>query len=291
MAGRGRWAEHLLPATTLVECGGEEHRVTWRRGKIVLEDHDLGAERAMVMLGGAPCTCLTVLERWRNLFSWATSPEMFHQMDARLGRWNIVAPGELRRPQELALLLTWQRAWRRVSYLSDHERLLVEQLRDRALPLLKEHLAGWRNRVGSRLMSTADVKVARGERGCHLEGSLDAVKATVTAWLDASWVVRVWAREIATVGDAFVLEVLQEAPEATGVLVRAARWEERVPGSGRYEPVTRHATLRRDATGSWTVEWEGVAEQTAANIVSPLPSLDDLLDRGFLPGGGRVEPK
>lgn len=287
MGGRGRWCDHLPPATAVVDCEGEEHRVTWRRGKVVLEHHDLGSERAMVMLGGAPCACLTVLDRWTNLFSWATSPDMFQQMDARLGRWNFAAPGELRDPQELALLLTWQRAWRRVSYLGDHERLLLGELRARALPLLKDHLALWRERVGSRLMSAADVKVARGDEGCRLEGSLDRVRGTVTAHLDAVWVVRVWVRGLATVDDAFVLEVLEDDAASGEVAVRAARWEESSPGWGRYAPVVRHARLRPDGQGPWSVSWEGRAEAGVPAAVSPLPSLDDLLDRGFVPRSGK----
>ena len=59
------WWTGFPPTTVHVDCGGAKHRVTWRRGKLVLEDHDLTAERALVALGGKPCTCVEVLEVWR----------------------------------------------------------------------------------------------------------------------------------------------------------------------------------------------------------------------------------
>lgn len=283
MAGPGRWCDRVPPATAIVDCGGERHRVTWRRGKIVLEDHDLDAERTLVLLGGAPCACLTVLDLWRNLFSWAMSAEMFRQMDARLGPGsNLLAPGDLREIHELALLLTWQRRWRLSAYFSDHERLLLEQVRKRALPPLKEHVARWRQRAGSRLLSTVDVKVARTADSCRLDGSLDRVRATATASLDVWWVIRVWTQGVVTVDDAFVLEVVDAGSGADDIGVRAAMWKERTAGSGRYEPVARYARLRRDDSGAWQLSWE---ETRAAPSPAPLPSLEDLLDGRVPPAG------
>jgi len=47
-----------------VQCTGANHSIKWRRGKLILADHDVPAERAMVALGAEPCECLTVLDAW-----------------------------------------------------------------------------------------------------------------------------------------------------------------------------------------------------------------------------------
>lgn len=61
-----RWCQGFPPVTIAVECGGAEHRVTWRRGKLVLEDHAITAEEALIALGGEPPVCLEIVEAWRR---------------------------------------------------------------------------------------------------------------------------------------------------------------------------------------------------------------------------------
>ena len=112
----------------MVDCNGERHRVTWRRGKVVLEDHDLRAEEAMLAFGGKPFPCLGLLRRWRDMHTWAMSDELFRTMSARLGP-EAVLPGPLEPVLELGLMLTWERTWRRSSFYTDYERLLREHLR------------------------------------------------------------------------------------------------------------------------------------------------------------------
>ena len=62
-----RWCHDLPAATAQIECGGHQHRITWRRGKLVLEDHDVLAERSLVALGSEPPTCVQVLDAWRRV--------------------------------------------------------------------------------------------------------------------------------------------------------------------------------------------------------------------------------
>lgn len=66
----------MLPAVTgQINCGGEEHRITWRRGRLLLEDHDLLAERALTALGAEPPICLQVLDAWRFVLAeWKPAP-------------------------------------------------------------------------------------------------------------------------------------------------------------------------------------------------------------------------
>jgi hypothetical protein len=67
MTARGRrWFDHLPAVTAEVACGDKRHRITWRRAKLVLEDHDLLAERSLVALGGEPPRCLQILDAWRQ---------------------------------------------------------------------------------------------------------------------------------------------------------------------------------------------------------------------------------
>ena len=62
-----RWFDALPAVTAEIDCGGEEHRITWRRGKLVLEDHDVLAERALMSLGARPPVCVEILDAWRRL--------------------------------------------------------------------------------------------------------------------------------------------------------------------------------------------------------------------------------
>lgn len=50
-----------------VDCEGETHRVMVNREDVVLLDHDLESEIALVALDGHPCACLIVGRRIRWL--------------------------------------------------------------------------------------------------------------------------------------------------------------------------------------------------------------------------------
>ena len=56
----------IEPVTVEVACGEERHRISWRRGKLVLDDHDLAAEESFAALGGEPALCLEVMRAWRT---------------------------------------------------------------------------------------------------------------------------------------------------------------------------------------------------------------------------------
>jgi hypothetical protein len=67
VSGRAlRWYDGVAPATALVSCGGRQHPIVWRRGRISAPAHDLAAESALVALGAAPCPCLEVAAACRN---------------------------------------------------------------------------------------------------------------------------------------------------------------------------------------------------------------------------------
>ena len=253
VAGRPRWCDHIEPASALVECNGELHRVSWRRGKVVLEDHDLTAETAMLAFGAKPFACLGVLRRWRDMHTWAMSGELFRAMQSRLDP-EALLPGELRPVHELGLMLTWERTWRRSAFYADYERLLIDQLRKRALAPLREHLGYWRRYSSARLMSSVGVTVLRPGQSAAVTGTMDRVRVTATAALGVSWILRVWARGLAVVDGAFVLDVEEDLPESGEVRVRAVRWEER--GDGSWSPVARLGRVSVDEEGRRRVEWD-----------------------------------
>ncbi|MDP8991760.1 MAG: hypothetical protein M3N31_01695 [Actinomycetota bacterium] len=251
MAGRPRWCDHVEPATAVVDCNGERHRVTWRRGKVVLEDHDLTAETAMLAFGGKPFACLGVLKRWRDMHTWAMSAELFRQMQARLGP-DVVLPEDLKPVHQLGLMLTWERGWRRSAYLAGYERLLHDEVRKRALPPLRRHIAYWRQRSGARLVSSLDVRLQRPGKAPRFIGSMDRVRVSATAALGVSWILGVWARGVAEAEGAFVLAVEEEVAGSGDLRVRAVRWEER---NGAWSPVTATARVGIEPEGAHRLAW------------------------------------
>ena len=110
MPRKPRWYDALPAVTATVDCGGEKHRVTWRRGKVVLEAHDLSAERGMVAFGGELCACMRVLEVWVEQFRMP--PHLFAQMHTWLGEQAFLLPDEFAQPRRMAMVLNWERAWR-----------------------------------------------------------------------------------------------------------------------------------------------------------------------------------
>lgn len=247
-----RWCDRLETVSELVDCGGQRHRLSWRAGSLVVEDHDLAAERAMRALGAATPDCLRLLKQWRDLNHWATSAELFVQMRERLGEGRILAPGALGRRHELALLLTWERAWRFSSYYgAGHERLLADQLRSRALEPLTRHVVLWSARLGCPQAPAVEVQLRRPGQLPQMTGAIDRFSARATAALGVRWVLEVWAREVAVVDDGFVLEV---APSGSALGAKAVRWEEQPDGAAL--PVVASARLGRDAGGTWRLRWD-----------------------------------
>ena len=247
-----RWCDRLEPVTELVECGGQRHRVTWRAGSLVVEDHDVVAERAMKALGAETPACLRLVKQWRDLSSWATSAELFTQMRRRLGDERIMAPGELGRRHELTLLLTWERAWRTSSYYgSGHERLLADQLERRAVEPLTHHLNQWAARLGCPPAPSVQLKLQRPSQPARATGTIDRYASRIKAGLGVRWVLDVWARGLASIDDGFVLEVV---PSPAGLGARALRWE--TEGDGAARAVVAPARLGRDRQGAWRLSWE-----------------------------------
>jgi hypothetical protein len=245
-----RWYEHVPAATAVIPCEGEEHRLTWRWGKLKLDDHDLGSERAMLVLGGQASACLRALGLWESQF--AMPPEHFLQMHRWLGPDAVLAPKEFDLPRQVGVTLSWERAWKRSVYLDKHGQLLERMVRDKAVPALRAHLTEEKQRFGTRSIRTVEVRHLRAGQPPGLRGRMDSVSVSVSAALSSDWIVRVWAAGLATVPGAFVLQVNGRGSRAPGSLaVLAVRWKQVQPGVG--EAVTEAAEAVRTPEG-WRLD-------------------------------------
>ena len=257
LPARPRWYHHVGAVSATVPCEGEQHRVTWRRGKFVIEDHDLSAERAMLVLGGEPCACLHALRLWRDQFGMP--PELFSRMHTWMGDDAVLAPREMALPRELGMTLSWARDWRRASYLDKHGRLLQEQAKERALAPFRQHLTIEKQRFGSRVISGARVEIVPDHEPATVTGRMDKVALRATATLHPWWLVEVWPLGIAVVDGAFVVEIVER--DWVRPLVRAVRWEDR-PGTTKV-PVVALARLEA-GTGEdapWRLTWAEAADR------------------------------
>lgn len=249
LTNQGRWYQFLQPVTATVECDGQPHRVTWRRGRLVLEDHDLTAERTMLVFGGELCVCMRVLELWRQQFGMP--PEAFSRMDSWLGANAFLAPPEFARPRELGMVVSWERSWRQSAHIHHKPaRLLQDQLKEHALRPLREHLNFWKAEGKARMVSSVEVKVVPSHQTPTLEGRVEGISMRAAAKLGGRWVVDVWGRGAAVVEGAFVLEVV-ESHNPEEMVVRAVRWRR---GGGGFEPFAARATARRSDDG-WHLQW------------------------------------
>jgi hypothetical protein len=244
----------LPEATATVDCGGEAHRVTWRRGKLVLEAHDLAAERTMLVFGGELCPCMRVLEMWVEQFRMP--PDLFVQLRTWLGPDADLAPVEFELPRRLAMIVGWERSWRATFHLSPKQaKLLGDELKDKALAPLRQHLNAWKPRTGVRVIAGCTVAIVPSTQPATVEGTTDRVAMRATARLHGRWLVDVWPRGIAVVDDAFVME-LAEPVSLDDLRVVAVRWEP--DGTGTWAAVAAPARVRCHPApdNAWHLTWE-----------------------------------
>lgn len=250
MARRLRWYEHVEGATALVPCQGEQHRITWRRGKVKVEDHDLGGERALLALGGQPCPCLRALRLWEDQFG--LPPELFTQMPGWLGADAVLAPPELDVHRHLGMVLSWERSWKAHGYFSKQGKLIEREVQARGVPVVRAHLNAAKVTFGSRVVRSVDIRIVPAGRPLGMVGRMDRVSVSAEATLSSAWMVEVWARGISVIGDTFVLEVTDDDGEPRGsASVIAVRW---APGpGGSATPVAGPARVTPRPGGGWAV--------------------------------------
>jgi hypothetical protein len=244
-----RWYQHVPAASATVPCEGQHHTVTWRWGKFKLEDHDLGAERAMLVLGGEPCACLRALRLWGDQFGMA--PEQFVQMHRWLGADAPLAPKEFEVPRQVGIALSWERSWKQSVYLDKHGKLIERQLRELALPVVRAHLTAEKQRFGSRMVRRVELQMVAAGQPVGMHGQMDSVSVSATVTLSSDWIVHVWSRGMGVVDGAFVLEVLGRGAAPRSTSVRAVRWRARQGHPGVAEPEVVTADVVGDAATGW----------------------------------------
>jgi hypothetical protein len=91
-----------------IPCGAGVHRVLFRRGNLVLVDHDVAAEATVAALGGTPPPCFDVFRSWRARDAWERALEPrgpgFHQLYRR-----PPLPAPLQLPLEAGIVRGWER--------------------------------------------------------------------------------------------------------------------------------------------------------------------------------------
>lgn len=194
-------------------CRGQRHTVRWQRGKVVLADHDLPAERALVGLGGEPVPCLAVLDAWRHAtlatFEVPAGTRALMQRHGRVPSWVVELDPGLADARLLSLAVGYERAWRRRQPFVSGRDLVENMLRDRAAPALNR----WIERSGSvgRVpvqLSCNMLPPSRGEPS--VDAWLQGGALVVAVWLRPDWLRRVWLPGLASHDGLFVLDLAHD---------------------------------------------------------------------------------
>lgn len=178
-----RWARMVAPASVVVACGGEQHLVGWRRGKLVLHHHRLPAEEALVAFGAPVPPCIEVVRSFRARAAWE---------DALFPRGPGLHEQHRRPPLPVALHRALEagvvRGWERRTAAGGGARTALERLvamRAEA-PLMSALRLSMRDAASGPLRR---VEVSIGAP--HVRGSLDAREAWVELRLPPHWYRRV----------------------------------------------------------------------------------------------------
>jgi len=250
------WALDVDPVSAVVECsGGARHVVTWRRGKLVLEDHDLTAEEAAIALGGPRPACLEVLRAWRNRAIWAVATQPDPPGFVRR-RPRIDVPFELRARRELGVVRAWERSASRRAESDDAEHL-YRYLRKRALSSVLGAATAAQERFGGGRVSFVEVRLADGSGGSDgkagdtvdVIGRIDARQTALVVSLTPRWLRDVWSRSIGLVDGRFVASVCDATAWPSAAVVEAVEWRRDSFDALAHEPVLRRAEVRLTETG------------------------------------------
>lgn len=244
------WYATFPPVRVGVPCGGADHHLTWRKGALCLDDHDLGAEVALEALGGDPVPCVAVLRAWRAvcgsprpLSAWGETAQLgSHAATPRAGPMRAqldALPGPLHDVVAAASLVRAQRHAARgdaVNLPAQLHRLVAERFTDALRASLRPVRAcGVRTDVRYTVRVTAvgeppSVEVQSHRTGVRLE-----------VGLSLGWLVEVWGRGAACVDGRLVLRM-----HPPGGL--AMRWD---VVDMQPEPALVAVSLRRDHEGTW----------------------------------------
>jgi hypothetical protein len=270
---RARWSAALGRIEFDLDTGAGRHRISWRRGRLALHDHDVEAEAVLRALGGEPCLCLSVLDALRDSLGTAPrgpspaaiarirqSPQFASmtkgQQDALLaiGRRRAVMAMLPAPMTEVLGQVSEVRRERRVRSGSRPRQALGAEDRLQHAVAPAAEAAMRRSRRDLRPYASLEIECwrRRADEAPLLKGVLDGTGGFLAVSLPVSWLNRVWARGLAVVDGHLVLEVDRSAPELDLEAV-AVRWERRVAGPSVSAAVP--CRLHRGANRAWTLTW------------------------------------
>ena len=286
-----RWYAGLPATTAEIACGAERHRITWRDGKLILEDHDIVAEQALSALGATPPICLQVLDAWRRASGDAKilaellvgrsrhSPQVLavmkaahqrrlehpHEKSERAAqrltrerrRWAIALitslPPAMRRALLLSLLVNVERRWVDAEFRRNYGRHIEPALSAIAKPLFEQSARRWRRYSNPFARFSLEASLLAPEEAPWCSARADAGGANAFVALSVSWLREVWARGIALVSDSFVTGLESGLDGQRSLRVLAARWERVDWETARW--VQAPALVAQSRRGDWRLHW------------------------------------
>lgn len=234
-----KWHRGVPSVRVAVQCHGDIHHVVWKRGALVLEDHDAVADRVVVALGGEPPACLEVLRSWRLGYVEVVPPREAAALVRSLSsiaRWMsggldepVVLPEPLRRLREASILHTWGRGLRADRIAEETQaqflaRTITRKVRDVALVT-----SPWPRQL------RVAVQVVDGEPSANVLSIDSGVERGILVQVRPSWLTHVWVPGLESIGDGLVLDL-------DGDDFDVAKWE--VAPDGAWEVVVQRE--RRD---------------------------------------------
>jgi len=187
-AGARRWTQDLGNVSVAVDCGGARHVVRLHRGQLVLVDHVIAAEAAVMAFGGKPPPCFEVLRSWRARSAWERALEPrgpgFHQLYRR-----PPLPPELQLPLECGVIRSWER--RRARGDRDATRAIDTAITTQAATALAAALRLALLQAGGGPVERCTIEVARAgaapSRPPSVSGFMTRASTSVTVRLQDDW--------------------------------------------------------------------------------------------------------
>ena len=234
------WYRRVPWLDVLVDCGGVQHTVRWRRGRLVLLDHDVAAERAVAALGGDPCACVGVLDVWRRA------------CEAASGRAHRRAlPEDLRPTAALCRMVTAERRWADPALRVERRAFADDLVRNFRASLAKS-LAPSQPDSGYTRRIDLEVRAVAAGAPLQLEAESWPGRVRLRVELALAWLVQVDSVGLANVEDLVVLGVLDSDHQAGLLGVLTLRWQ--TPSPQLTVPVVEPHWVRRSAPdGAWQV--------------------------------------
>lgn len=224
-----RWYARRPAVRAEVECAGAHHRVTWRRGRIVMEDHDLLAERALHGLGAEKTSCVEVLEEWRAVHRRSALEELPLLLSSTRRRGDTNAlPEPLRLVAGVAAVVRCERHWDDDDFPDNARRVVAGELNRCFEAALRDSVGFSRtHRTNLRVRARTEM-VATGEPAWIAAEVFTArSEVRLAAGLPLRWLVEVWGRGIAAVDGHLVIDAAADRLGRLAAL--AVTWDTAVP--------------------------------------------------------------